>query len=98
MHDIASAENMMKRWTPTFALAALALTGATLCCAQTAPTNSAASAPRGAAYDCSGQIGDALVACRALNGLPKEPAAVAPIEPSKSVSPLRRPRRRPGAV
>lgn len=66
----------MKRWTPRFALAALALTGATLCCAQTIPTNPAqAAAPRGATYDCSGMNGTALSSCLELNRRAVAPAA-----------------------
>ena len=55
----------MKVWAPRLAIAAVALGGATLGFAQTAPA---------ATHDCSGMTGTALATCQQLNRNINEPA------------------------
>ena len=55
----------MKVWAPRLAIAAVALGGAMLGFAQTAP---------GATHDCSGMTGTALATCQQLNRNVNEPA------------------------
>jgi hypothetical protein len=65
--DVTRLGGIMKS-TPKMIVAALALSGGTLCFAQDAPGAGAPPAtPHGATHDCTGMIGTALATCRQLN-------------------------------
>lgn len=64
----------MKSSTSRTLFAALALSGATLCYAQTAPGVGPTDTLRGATHDCTGMTGTALTTCQELNRNVNEPA------------------------
>jgi len=64
----------MKRSISRSLFAALALSSATLCWAQTAPGVGPTDTPRGATHDCTGMTGSALTTCQDLNRNVNEPA------------------------